>query len=87
MTTETVTLDDLLAAREQLTSSIARDMPSQHKVFLLGFKRGNPDWSLLDLTGAADLPAVKWKQLNLDKMPDDSRRRMIAQLEKLFADL
>ena len=86
MTKEPVALEDLLAAREALIAAIAGGMPDRHKVFLLGFKRGDPDWNLLGLPGAANLPAVKWKQLNLDKMPSDARRRMVAQLEKLLSD-
>ena len=41
MTTEPVTLDDLLAARETLIAAIAGDMPEAHKNFLMGFKRGS----------------------------------------------
>src|SRR5258708_11201214 len=66
MTAEAVTLKDLLEAREALISAMAGDMPDAHKKFLLGFKRGQPDWKLLGVPGAADLPAVPWKQINLD---------------------
>ncbi len=80
MTTEPVTLDDLLAARETLIAAIAGDMPEAHKNFLMGFKRGEPDWLLLGVADAADLPAVKWKQLNLDRLSSEARARLVAQL-------
>lgn len=80
MTAERVDLDDLLEARETLIAAIAEDMPEAHKEFLLGFKRGRPEWSLLGVPDAADLPAVKWKQLNLDRLSPDARARLVMQL-------
>ena len=76
MTTDGVTLDELIAARERLIASIARDMPEPHKQFLLEFKRGTPNWDLLGVPGAAELPAVRWKQINLDKLSADNRARL-----------
>jgi hypothetical protein len=84
MTAEAVELDDLLDAREALIAGIAGDMPEAHKDFLVGFKRGKPDWSLLGVPGAADLPAVRWKQVNLDKLPDEQRAKLVAQLDTVL---
>lgn len=50
------------------------------RVFLIGFKRGEPDWSLLNVDGAEALPAVRWKQMNLDKLPQEAREKLVAQL-------
>jgi predicted nucleotidyltransferase component of viral defense system len=80
MTAEAVALKDLLEAREALIAAVSGDMPDTHKEFLLGFKRGQPDWSLLGVPGAADLPAVRWKQINLDKLSIDHRAKLVAQL-------
>jgi predicted nucleotidyltransferase component of viral defense system len=84
MTAEPVALDDLLVARETLIGTMAGNMPDPHKQFLLSFKRGTPDWALLGVDGAEDLPAVKWKQLNLDKLTADARIRMTEQLAKVL---
>lgn len=85
MTLEAVTLDELLAVREALIASVAGEMPQAHKDFLIGFKRGAPDWRLLDVPNAADLPAVRWKQINLDKLSADQRARLITQLETVLS--
>jgi predicted nucleotidyltransferase component of viral defense system len=82
MTLEPISLDDLLAARETLIDIVARRMPDAHKEFLLGFKRGVPDWELLGIPHASDLPAVRWKQINLNKLSAKDRKRLIAQLAK-----
>lgn len=80
MTAEPVSLDDLLKAREDLITEIAGKMPKEHRDFLIGFKRGQPDWSLLGVPGAAELPAVKWKQVNLDKLSAAARAKLVEQL-------
>ncbi|PKA38794.1 hypothetical protein CWR43_36205 [Rhizobium sullae] len=80
MTAEPVVLDALLATREELIAAVAAGMPEEHRAFLLGFKKGEPDWSLLGVEGADELPAVRWKQLNLDKLSRDARSRLVAQL-------
>jgi hypothetical protein len=84
MTTEAVALDDLVAARETLIASISGEMPDSHRRFLLDFKRGSPDWDLLDVPGASELPAVRWKQINLDKLSTEVRARLVAQLASVL---
>jgi Nucleotidyl transferase AbiEii toxin, Type IV TA system len=83
MTADEVTLDEPLEAREALIAAIAGEMPQAHKDFLLGFKRGKPEWNLLDVAGA-DLPAVRWKQINLDKLPSEQRSKLVAQLDAVL---
>ncbi|MGO7300000.1 nucleotidyl transferase AbiEii/AbiGii toxin family protein [Rhizobium leguminosarum] len=82
MTAEPVAFDALLATREELIAAMAGGMPDEHKEFLRGFKRGRPEWSLLGVPRAADLPAVRWKQLNLGKLTVEARARLIDQLEE-----
>ncbi|MBB3148573.1 putative nucleotidyltransferase component of viral defense system [Phyllobacterium trifolii] len=84
MTAEDVPLAELHAARAQLVEILIGGMPQAHREFLVGFKKGEPDWKKLGLAGAAELPAVKFKQLNLDKLPKDVRAKLVANLaEKL----
>jgi predicted nucleotidyltransferase component of viral defense system len=80
MVDEPVTLDELLKAREDLIAEIAGRMPEQHKRFLISVKRGEPDWALLDLPGAKDLPAVQWKLQNLAKLSDEKRAQLLKGL-------
>jgi hypothetical protein len=67
-------------------AAVAGNMPDAHKEFLMGFKRGKPDWRLLDVPGAADLPAVRWKQINLDKLSADHRAKLVAQLDNVLGN-
>jgi hypothetical protein len=49
------------------------------------FVRGKPDWASIGLPGAAGLPAVKWRQVNLDKLTAEKRAAEVAALEKLLS--
>jgi predicted nucleotidyltransferase component of viral defense system len=86
MTDEPVTFSELTAAREALINELVGNMPTAHRRFLLSFERGKPDWSLLGLPGAAELPAVKWRQLNLNKLSADKRAALVARLEEVLSD-
>jgi predicted nucleotidyltransferase component of viral defense system len=86
MTDEPVTIDELTAAREALISDIVGKMPSEHRRFLVSFERGKPEWPLLGLPGAAKLPAVRWRQLNLDKLSAGKRAALVARLEEVLSD-
>ena len=84
MTQEPVALADLETAREAIIAAMIADMPDAHRHFLVSFKRGEPDWELLGIPEARHLPAVLWKQRNLDRLPADKRRELTAALEKLL---
>jgi hypothetical protein len=77
-----VSLADLLDAREVLIEEIVGKMPDSHKKFLVSVKRGEPDWSLLDLPNVKELPAVRWKLENLAKLTDEKRAQLLEGLNK-----
>jgi predicted nucleotidyltransferase component of viral defense system len=80
MTEHPVTLNDLLQAREALIGIIVGQMPDEHRRFLISFKRGEPDWRLLDLLGVEELPAVRWRLENLAKLDQTKRAALEARL-------
>jgi predicted nucleotidyltransferase component of viral defense system len=84
MTQAPVALPELEAARETIIAAMVTDMPDAHRHFVVGFKRGEPDWELLGIPEAQHLPAVLWKQRNLERLPADKRRELTAVLEKLL---
>jgi predicted nucleotidyltransferase component of viral defense system len=86
MTEHPVSREELIAAREALVAEIVGKMPDAHRRFLISFERGEPDWALLGVPGAAELPAVKWRQLNLDKLTKEKRAELVKALEKVFSE-
>jgi len=85
MTEDPVTIEELVAAREALIKDIVGKMPATHRQFLISFERGEPDWTKLGLPAAGALPAVKWRQHNLDKLTAERRAVLVAILEEVLA--
>lgn len=85
MTEEPVTLEQLNAARETIIEQVVGKMPETHQKFLISFVRGEPDWASIDLPEAANPPAVKFRQLNLDKLTKEKRAAEVEALKKVLA--
>jgi hypothetical protein len=85
MTEDPVSLKELIEEREILITEAVGGMPAKHKEFLIGFERGKPDWSLIGLPDAARLPAIKFRQQNLDKLSEDKRAELVSMLEKVLS--
>ena len=84
MTREPVSRDDLIATRDQLVDLAITNMPEHHRRFLLSFERGMPDWQLLGVTGADLLPAIRWRQQNLDRLPAHKRQALVDHLASIL---
>ena len=82
MTGDAVPLAELVATRERLIAELIGDMPRKHRDFLIGFEEGKPDWDLIGLPNAASLPAIRWRQMNLDGLKKDRRDELVKQLKE-----
>ncbi|WP_202618189.1 nucleotidyl transferase AbiEii/AbiGii toxin family protein [Arcticibacter tournemirensis] len=81
-----VTLEELLSVRERLISDINKDMTDSERKFLLSIKNKTPDWTLsgLDANLVSELPSVKWRLLNLEKMTKDKHLAAYKILEAVL---
>ncbi|NLA93467.1 MAG: nucleotidyl transferase AbiEii/AbiGii toxin family protein [Spirochaetales bacterium] len=79
-----VSLLDLTKTRSSLIATINSLLNEQDKEFLIKFKEGAPDWNYFSVPHIKDLPAVKWKIMNLNQLPKDKRRQMVHTLTKYF---
>lgn len=84
MTEIPVTHEDLVNTREELIATVNSSLNEDERQFLLSFKRKEPDWKLLDLPNIAELPAVKWKLLNLYRMSEEAHRLALQKLEAVL---
>lgn len=80
MTERSVTLEELVQTREHLIDAIVGQMPAKHRKFLIGFKQGRPDWSLLLLSEVDRLPAVRWRIENMARVSDTKRGELVENL-------
>lgn len=79
-----VPLVELEAVRVRLVDLIHQGMTNIEKDFLLSFKNRKPNWSLLGLDGASELPAIKWKQINLARMPNEKHAQALEKLKDVL---
>lgn len=87
MTVDPVTVEELELARAQLIAQLHGHFGEGDKEFLLSFKRGTPRWDLLGVEHAPDLPAVRWKLQNLERMESRARQAAIAELEQALSKI
>ena len=75
--------DDYEATRLRLNDAVQSALTANDKAFLLSFKAGEPDWSLIDIPDLSRLPAVQWKLANIGKLKSDNAAKHSAMLATL----
>lgn len=85
MTRDEVTLDILMQTQAQLIDELPRQLLSRHREFLQSLVRCEPDWTLMPFAHLSELPAVKWKLMNLGKLKRTHAKRFAAQHDELVA--
>ena len=58
----------------------------EEKEFLITFKSLDPQWHLLGLKDVEQLPAVKWKLLNLEKMSKTKHQQAVEKLKNCLSE-
>jgi predicted nucleotidyltransferase component of viral defense system len=84
MTEGDLPLEILLDARITLIEDVLGNMPDAHKKFLISFYMREPEWELLGLDGVEDLPAIRWRELNLDKAGKETREALVRKLVEVL---
>jgi len=87
MTREAVSREALAEVGRRLHADIRSRLHGDVAEFLLSLHDAEPDFELIGLPEAADLPAVRWKLLNLKRLKDADPGKHAAQrgaLETLF---
>ncbi|HHJ16561.1 MAG TPA: nucleotidyl transferase AbiEii/AbiGii toxin family protein [Gammaproteobacteria bacterium] len=84
MAFDDVGIDRLEATLPRLVDTLHDSLTDADRAFLLSFKEGDPDWARLGLPHIEQLPSVRWKLLNLDRMDKNKRREAIGNLEAVL---
>jgi predicted nucleotidyltransferase component of viral defense system len=87
MTVSETSLEKLLTAREQLVDEIRSGLDASSKLFLKSFHRLSPDWDLIGFPAIRNLPALKWKLMNLECLQIEHPEKYQAMLLELDAVL
>ncbi|AJY51959.1 nucleotidyl transferase AbiEii/AbiGii toxin family protein [Halomonas sp. KO116] len=83
MTRASVSLEELLNTRKRLVADIQSRFDESTKRFLMSLHDGTPDFDAIDRPRAADLPAVRWKLINLEKLKNENAAKHAEQRRKL----
>ena len=72
MTIEPVARETLVAAQARLHEDVGARLTGDVAAFLLSLHDAEPDFDLIGLPGAGDLPAIRWKVLNLERLKEQN---------------
>ena len=84
MSTEEISLKDLIQARTSLVELIKENLTPNERRFILSVKQRKPQWGLLGIEHIPDLPAVKWKMINLRQMDNNKHQKAVKRLQDLL---
>jgi len=85
MTRELVELQALLSARERMIAELQTGLDADERAFLLSLARNEPNWGLLDIEHLEQLPGIRWKLMNLERLARANPKKFRAQAEELEA--
>lgn len=83
MTSVEFTYDDYENTRAALIDTIQRRLAEDEKKFLLSFELGEPDWKLFPRPVLKDLPAIKWKLLNILRLKKENPKKHEQKITEL----
>ena len=75
MTAEPVELEALFDVRRELFETLPHSLGSNERQFLFSLAQARPNWELLDIPHLADLPAIRWKLKNLQRLQSENRSK------------
>jgi len=79
MTVEPVGLVSLLIARERMVRELQQGLTKDKRRFLLSLVAAEPEWHLLSVPHLEQLPGVRWKLQNLERLRKTNRRKFVEQ--------
>ena len=77
-------LAEMEETRRRIVNLIRDQLNDAQRNFLISFKAGRPDWSLLPQPDVANLPAVKWKLINIRQMTEAKHKKAMEKLERVL---
>lgn len=76
--------EDFEKTRIRLVKELNSSLTADHKEFLISFMTGEPKWDRISVQKVRDLPAVKWKFMNIEKMDKAKRSQMVELLKAVL---
>lgn len=83
MTTDDVAMDTLIKTREMMFAIVHSMLNAEQLEFLVTLSRAEPKWDLVDIPKLKDMPGMKWKLQNLEKLKSKNIDKFNEQAEEL----
>ena len=83
MTVEPVELETLLAARERMVRELQHGLTADERGFLLSLVAAEPEWALLGVPHLEQLPGLRWRLQNVERLRKANARKFSEQLDAL----
>jgi len=80
-----VSVEELEKTRSVLIKTVHEKLTNNQKLFLLSLKENNPKYDLLSIPNVQELPAVRWKLMNINKMSVEVHQKSIDKLRKVLS--
>lgn len=87
MSATSFSYDDYINTRQLLIDIINNRLTDDDRKFFLSFETGEPQWELFSYDVLKDLPAIKWKLINIQKLKNenpDKHQQMIKKLKSVL---
>jgi len=84
LTAVEIPLQRLIETQQHIRQELPKALTDAHRRFLLSFVRAEPDWSLMPFDHLKDLPAIRWKLLNLERLRKANKVRFELQATELM---
>ncbi|MBI3916432.1 MAG: nucleotidyl transferase AbiEii/AbiGii toxin family protein [Betaproteobacteria bacterium] len=83
MTADPVELKALLSARERMIAELQVGLDADERAFLQSLAHNEPNWGLLGIEHLEQLPGIRWKLANIDRLARANPKKFKAQAEEL----
>ena len=76
-------LEILVETRRRIFAEIPTRMSGNHRSFLMSLVEAQPDWSLMSCPHLAEMPALRWKLSNLERLRSSNSTKFAQQSSEL----
>jgi Nucleotidyl transferase AbiEii toxin, Type IV TA system len=83
MTRDPVFPENLLKTRRRLFAELPTSLSDNQRSFLMSLAKAQPDWSLMSCPHLAEMPALRWKLANLERLRVTNSAKFAQQYSEL----
>ena len=83
MTSNAISLAELQDVQQRVREELPWQLDDAERRFLLSLVSNAPDWSLIDIPHLKEMPAIRWKLANLERLQRENKTKFAEHVEVL----